>query len=136
LSNRTRRSESDVLPAITLEVEPTDSGLRLMAAELTAFAKDHELPGAVGARMVSVAGDVAGALLAALEAPAVGRLQADADIGVEDAQLVLIASDHRLPDVHASLRPVLDRLGAQCDGFAAELAPNGDLQVWARFRLA
>jgi len=124
-----------VLPAITLDVEPTDAGARLMAAELAAFAEDHELPPPVAAGMVAVASEVAAAVVAALAAPPVGRLQADADIGLDDAQLVVIAADDRLRDAYASMKPGFDELAARCDAFAAELAPTGELQVWARFRL-
>lgn len=125
-----------MLPAITLDVEPTDAGARLMAAELAAFAEDHELPPPVASRMVSVASAVAAGVVATLAAPPLGRLQADADIGLDDAQLVVIAGDDRLRDVYPALKPVLDGLAARCDAFAAELAPTGELQVWARFRLA
>jgi hypothetical protein len=133
--NRVTRSESDVLPAITLDVDPTDGGLELLIARLTEFARDHELPDSVGPRLVSVASDVADVLTGALAAPALGRLRADADIGVDDAQLVVIVEDHRLPGEFATLRPRLDHIASRCDGFAAELATNAELQVWACFRL-
>jgi hypothetical protein len=135
VANRVTRSDSEVLPAITLDVDPTGGGLEVLTARLTEFARDHELPDSVGPRLVSVASDVADALTSALAAPALGRLRADADIGVDDAQLVLIAEDHRLPGVFASLRARLDGIASRCDGFAAELAPNAELQVWACFRL-
>jgi hypothetical protein len=123
-----------VLPAITLDVEPTDAGRRHLSAKLTAFAQDHDLRDTVAARMVSVANDVADVLAGALDAPPVARMQADADIGLDDAQLVLIAEDRRLADVYASLRPRLDRIASQCDAFAAQLSPNAEVQVWACFR--
>ena len=135
MSNQPRRSESEVLPAITLDVEPTSEGLRLMSEQLELFLRDHDVPAPVGARLVSVANDVAFAVASALERPPVGRLQADADIGLDDTQLVLIAGDHRLPDVYAALRPHLDDAARQCDDFTAALAPNAELHVWARFRL-
>ena len=125
-----------MLPAITLDVEPTDAGTQLMAAELAAFAEDHELPPPVASRMVAVASGVAAAVVAALAAPPLARLQADADIGLDDAQLVVIAGDDRLRDVYPSLKAGFDVLAARCDAFAAELAPTGELQVWARFRFA
>ena len=124
------------MPAVTLDVEPTDAGLELLSAQLTGFARDHDLPETVTRPMVSVASDVAEVLAGALEAPPVGRLQADADIGVEDAQLVLTAEDRRLLDVYASLRPRLDCIASRCDAFAAQLTPNTELQVWASFRVA
>jgi hypothetical protein len=129
-------ARSEILPAITLEVEPSAAGLRGMSEQLAAFARDHELPGSVASRMVSVAADVANVVTGALSAPPISHLLADADIGLDDAQLVLIAEDHRLPELFASLRPRLHRAAIRCDGFAAELAPHAELQVWARFRLA
>jgi hypothetical protein len=121
-----------VLPATTLEVEPTSAGLRLLTEQLTAFAHEHGLPEEVASRLATVASDVAEVVAASLD----GRLQADVDIGVADTQLVVIARDHRLAEVYGSLRPRLDRLGSRCDGFAAELSSGSELQVWARFRLA
>jgi hypothetical protein len=56
-------------------------------------------------------------------------------IGLDDAQLVLIAADHRLVDVYASMRPRLDSVGPRCDAFATQLTTSGELQVWACFRL-
>jgi hypothetical protein len=123
-----------VLPAITLDVTPTALGLQLLSAKLTTFAHDHDLPEPVVTRMVAVANDVADVLVGALDAPPVGRLQADADIGLDDAQLVLIAADHRLLDVYTSLRPRLDGIAARCDAFAVQLTPNAEVQVWACFR--
>jgi hypothetical protein len=128
-----RRSEPDVLPAITLDVEPTDAGLRRLSAQLAAFGRDHDLPDSVGARLVSVAGDVTDLLLAAVTSPFGGRLQVDADIGISDAQLIVIAEDHRLADRYRSLRERLEAIGSRCDSFAVELAARSELQVWARF---
>jgi hypothetical protein len=133
---RSRRTDSEVLPAITLDVEPTDAGLRAMSAQLGAFATDHDLPADVGSRLVSVASEVAGAVAGALDGPPVGRLQADADIGLADTQLVLIAADHRLTAAYPALRPLLDAIARRCDAFVAELSPSSELQVWACFRLA
>jgi hypothetical protein len=124
-----------VLPAITLDVEPTDAGLQGFSEQLAAFAHNHGLPETVASRFVAVASDVTDIVAGTLDAPPVGRLQADADIGLDDVQLVLIARDHRLLDVYASLRPRLDRLASRCDAFAAQLTPNAELQVWACFRL-
>jgi hypothetical protein len=124
-----------VLPAITLDVEPTARGLELLGEKLTAFARDHDLPETVVSRMASVASDIADVLAGALAAPPVAHLQADADIGLDDAQVVLIAEDHRLVDVHASLRRRLDGIAARCDAFAAQFTSNAELQVWACFRL-
>jgi hypothetical protein len=129
------RDDPDVLPAITLDVEPTAAGLREMSAQLAAFARDHGLSGAIGARLASVAGDVTHLVLGALTEPFAGRLQADADIGPADAQIIVIAADQRLPGVYGSLRPRFDAIAARCDDFAAELAANSELQVWARFQL-
>jgi hypothetical protein len=125
-----------VLPAITLDVEPTDAGRQHMAAQLGGFASDHGLPADVGSRMVSVASDVADVVARALDGPPIARLRADADIGLGDTQLVLIAADHRLPGVYRSLRPRLDGIAARCDAFVAELSASSELQVWARFQLA
>jgi hypothetical protein len=136
VAGQSRRIDSEVLPAITLDVEPTHAGLQAMSAQLGEFARDHDLPAQVGSRIVSVASDVAGAVAEALAGPPVGRLQADADIGLADAQLVLIAADHRLPAVYRSLRPQLDAVAARCDAFVAELSPGSELQVWACFQLA
>jgi hypothetical protein len=124
-----------VLPAVTLDVVTTDEGMQQMSAQLTAFAHDHGLPRPVGSRMLSVANDVARLVSRAL-APPVTRLQADADIGPADTQLVIIAGDERLSDVYASLRQDLELLEPRCDGFAAELVRGAELEVWARFRLA
>jgi hypothetical protein len=126
---------TDVLPAITLDVEPTPPGLQHLSAQLTTFATEHDLPETVAMRLVSVASDVADVLTDSLEAPPVARLQADADIGLEDAQLVLIATDERLLDLHASLRGRLDTIAARCDAFVTQLTPSAELQVWACFRL-
>jgi hypothetical protein len=134
--NRAEGSESEVLPAITLDVEPTTEGLETMSAQLAAFAHDHGLPALVGSRLVSVAADVADILAGGLAEPPLRRLQADADIGLADAQLVLVAGDDRLAALYASLRSRLDRIARRCDAFVAELAPNDELQVWACFRLA
>jgi hypothetical protein len=135
LANRSRRNDSDVLPAITLDVEPTDAGLRQMSEELAEFARDYELSEPVVSKLVAVAGDVTAAVTRDVAAPPLARLTVDADIGPSDTQLVVIAADPRLPAAYASLRPSLDRAKAQCDGFAAELGRDAELQVWARFRL-
>lgn len=133
--NRSRHAQSEVLPAITLDVEPTDAGLELLSARLTTFARDHELPDTVASRLVSVASDVADVMTGSLDAPPVARLQADADIGLHDAQLVLIAADHRLVDIYASMRARLDSVAPRCDAFATQLTTSAELQVWACFRL-
>ena len=124
-----------MLPAVTLDVEPTDAGLQLLSARLTSFAHDHKLPETVVSGIVSVASEVGDVIAHSLDAPPVARLQADADVGLDDAQLVLLAADHRLPEVYASLRPRLERIASRCDAFATQLTPAAELQVWARFRL-
>jgi hypothetical protein len=135
VAKRSRRSDSDVLPAITLEVGLDASGLSQMSTQLEEFADHNDLGEPVAERLVSVARDVVEAVLRAVPAPAGGSLTADADIGWDDAQLVVIAADPRLPDVYASLRPTLDRAAARCDEFAEELGRDARLQVWGRFRL-
>jgi hypothetical protein len=134
VSNRSPRTDTGVLPAITLDVTPTPPGLRHLAAQLETFAQEHDLPADVATRLVAVASDVAEVLTAAVESPPLGRLQADADIAADDAQLVLIAGDHRLPDRYPSLRGRLERLSTRCDEYAAQLTPSAEIQVWARFR--
>jgi hypothetical protein len=137
MSNRSRHTRSDVLPVITLEVESTDDAdLQWLLEELTAFAHEHELPAAEASRFVSVASEVVEVVAAALDVPPVRRLQADADIGRDDAQLVLIATDHRLSELYAAMRPRLDDIAARCDDFAAQLCRASELQVWASFRHA
>ena len=42
--NRSRPPDSEVLPAIALDVTPTPPGLRHLAAKLTTFAYEHDLP--------------------------------------------------------------------------------------------
>jgi hypothetical protein len=121
----------EVLPAITLDVEPTPPGLEAMVARLTAFGREHDLPGGAATRLVGVAIDVAGVLTTS---PVEG-LQAEADIGDDNAQLVLIAAHPDLPERYAALRERLDAVAARCDAFAAQLMPNAGLQVWACFRL-
>jgi hypothetical protein len=136
VSDRAPGSESDLLPAITLDVDPTDAGLQQMTAQLTAFARDHALPDPVGSRLVSVASDVADVVTSVLGAPPLARLRAEADIGDADAQLVVSAGDERLVAAYGSLRALLDRIAPRCDRFMTELAPNAELLVWACFRLA
>jgi hypothetical protein len=136
VSHRSRSTHSDVLPAITLDVTPTAAGLQLLARQLTTFAYEHELPEDVATRLVSVASAAADVLAGSVGSPPVGRLQADADIGRDDAQLVVIATDHRLIDRYAGLRERLERLDERCDGFATQLTPAAEVQVWARFALA
>jgi hypothetical protein len=134
MSNRSRHSRSDVLPVITLEVEPADGAdLQWLLGELTAFAHEHELAEAEASRFISVASDVVEVVADALDAPPVGRLQADADIGRDDVQLVLIATDHRLSHVHTSMRR-LEGIASRCDDFATQLTRASELQVWASFR--
>ena len=124
-----------MLPAITLDVEPTPPGLQRLSAQLTAFASEHDLPDSAARRLVGVAGEMADVLVSSLDAPPVRRLWADADIGREDAQLVLIASDQRLLDRYGTLRGRLAAIASRCDGFATHVSAGVEVQVWASFRL-
>jgi hypothetical protein len=135
MAGRARPSDPEVLPAITVEVEPTERGVAAMESELDAFAREHHLSAPVRERLVMAAGEVAAILVRACDGPPVRRLQADADIGVTDAQFVMIAADDRLPAVYAALRPRLAGPAVRCDGFSHELTPSPELHVWGCFRL-
>lgn len=124
---------TDLVPAFSTEVEPTEAGAGRVGAELEAFAVEHGVSDRVRERVAAVTADVLKQLAAADATTAPLVVEADIDGG--NIQVVFTRA-LRSREAVAQLRSRLTATATSCDGFSTQRAGDGSaVEVWACFTL-
>jgi hypothetical protein len=125
---------SELVPAFTTDVEPTDGGAPGAAAQLDAFAVEHRVGERTRERLAAVTADVLERLVAGR--PGSEPILVEADIDQGSVQVVF-TRDLGTREAVTEAQTRLADTASSCDGFAVQRAGDGaTIEVWICFALS